>query len=254
MPDVMTEVKPQPKFFPGSKRKLSLEDIGFKMNNESEKRIRLDFAMPLTGETFTGMPAFIGAPFESMNKEDSVESKSTLTAELEGITAEFFATDKSPRRHQMLTATTLRSFYLDRDEEGVVTLHFSVTVTRDEELVVWAHKYQGATMWAAFEATQPSLKAPVADDKQMNLGEQASGKPAPIEGNCNFGDEHIGFCVLPKGHKDKAHDCQKGTREQSRAADAAKAVKPKSRAEKEAAAVAANKPRGFTGRTNPSAN
>ncbi|MGH9522217.1 MAG: hypothetical protein ACRD3E_06770, partial [Terriglobales bacterium] len=72
-----TEFKEQPKFFPGSKRKLTLDGWTPLMNGQDEKRVRLDYAMPLTGETFVGMPAFIGSAFESMNKENSVEKKST---------------------------------------------------------------------------------------------------------------------------------------------------------------------------------
>jgi hypothetical protein len=167
----VAEFKPQPSFFPNAKRRITLDGWTPLMNSQDEKRVRFDFDMPLTGESFLGMPGFIGGAFESMNKEDSVEKKSTLELELEGITVEFFATDKSPRRHNMLTATTLRSFYLERDGEGLVHLHFSITVRRDEDLVIWAHKYEGATMWIEFTATQPSLVAPK-DEKQMKLGDK----------------------------------------------------------------------------------
>lgn len=173
MPAEVAEFREQPKFFPGAKRRAMLEAWTPLMNAQDEKRVRFDFAMPLTGETFNGMPAFVGSAFESMNKEDSVEKKSTLDIELEGITIEMFATDKSPRRHNMLTAATLRSFSLERDGEGMVHLHFSTTVKRDEDLAVWAHKYEGATMWIEFTATQPSLSAPANGNGQMKLGETA---------------------------------------------------------------------------------
>lgn len=174
-----TELKPQPAFFPGSKRKLVLEDWAPKMNNESEKRIRLDFAMQLTGENVVGMPSCIGQPFESMSKEDSADSKTILSTELEGITIEFWATETSKQRALLLTACTLRSFYLTRDEDSTVSLRFNTTVPRDQVVVLWAHDNQGSTMWAGFTATQPSLKAP-APEKQMKLGEK-SEPVAPLD-------------------------------------------------------------------------
>lgn len=178
MPAEVVEFVEQPKFFPGAKRRVNLESWVPLMNSQDEKRVRFDFDMPLTGESFDGMPAFAGSAFESMNKENSVEKKSTLDIELEGIAIEFFATDSSKRRHNMLTSATLRSFYLERDGEGVVHLHFSTTVRRDEELSIWAHKYEGATMWLEFTATQPSLVAPK-NDNQMKLGEQPEEDEEP---------------------------------------------------------------------------
>lgn len=209
------EFKPQPQFFPGSKRKIVLEGWTPLMNAQDEKRVRFDFDMPLTGETFTGMPAFVGSAFESMNKEDSVEKNSTLEIELEGITIEAFATETSARRHNLLTATTLRKFYLERDGEGMVHLHFSTTVRRDEELVSWAHKYEGATMWLRFEATQPSLTAPAKDEKQMKLGEAKQDTPAD--------------------------DAPKQSAEAKRAVDSM----PVSKAKREEIAKKEGKPRGF---------
>ena len=57
-------------FFPKQRRKLDLVDYDPLLNAQSEKRFRFDFIMPLTGQSFNGMPDFVSEGFGKMEVEN----------------------------------------------------------------------------------------------------------------------------------------------------------------------------------------
>jgi hypothetical protein len=181
----------QQQFFAGSRRKLELVDWQPLMNEQSEKRIRLDLLMPLTGQAFIAMPEFVAPAYEKMDQENSAIKEVPLVTELEGMTFEAFSTDSSQfpieteahgteaelgNRHVLLTGTTLRNFRLvrvTREKQTLVALKFNLTSKADAGLVLWAYKYQGGTFWVLFTETQPEVAGPEATNgDQMKLTEQ----------------------------------------------------------------------------------
>jgi hypothetical protein len=182
-------------FFPGQRRKVELTDWRPLMNAQSEKRLRLDFLLALTGQNMIGIPNFVGPSYEVMDRENSALTETDLAPELEGVTVQVYSTDtvKFPieidtvglnlvnvdeqlgRRHLLMTGATIRNFRLvreTRDKLALVCLKFSVTVPSDGGLVLWAHHYHGATFWAQFTETQDTMaakKAAPANGDQLSL-------------------------------------------------------------------------------------
>lgn len=173
-------------FFPGQRRRINLDDFAPKLNSEKEKRLLLAFVMPITGQPFIGLPNFLAAAVEALEKDGSAIDEANITTELEGVTMDIWATDKSEKRDQLITAATLRKFVMVRKrekEDTIVSLKFNCTIQASEKLLIWAFRNHGADMWIQFTETQPTLGAP-ADDKQMNLGsggiaDQEAGQEQP---------------------------------------------------------------------------
>ncbi len=186
-------------FFPGNRRKVKLEDWDPLMNAQSEKRIRLDLLMPLTGESVIGIPDWISPVWEQMEVEGSKTKDSDFEVEIEGTTFEGFSTEGSKRpieteahgldltreelgsRHVSVPGSTLRNFKLMRvtqDKQSLVCLKFSLTAKADAGLVLWAYKYHDATFWAAFTQQEPVVNLGKPADAQMQLTEQ---KQTPAE-------------------------------------------------------------------------
>jgi hypothetical protein len=180
-------------FFPGNRRRLELEDWQPLLNEQSEKRVRLDLLMPLTGQPFLGLPDYIGQPYERMDQENSATLEVKLDGDLEGITVETFSTDSAQfpiessreglemtpedlgRRHILLPASTLRNFKLlriTRNKQPLVALKFSLTTKADPALVLWAYRYHGANFWAVFTETEPELKGPKGGDQMQLTADQ----------------------------------------------------------------------------------
>lgn len=187
-------------FFPGARRRVELEDWRPLMNEQGDRRIRLDLLMPLTGQAILGMPTFVSAAYERMDVEDSAIKDVDLFTELEGITVEGYATDQSKplelewgvgldeaeaqakeaKRKLLLTGCTLRSFKLvrvTRDKMAIVALRLSVSTKSDVALVIWAHRYHGATFWAEFTATQGEIGDKPSEEAQMELGDDMPTLP-----------------------------------------------------------------------------
>lgn len=203
------------KFFDG-RRKVELDDWRPLMNSESEKRLRLDLLLPLTGETYSGLPAFVLDPYEDMEKEQSAVKEIDLGTELEGMTLEAYATDKSgplevewdlgrdalleavddAARKLLLTNCTLRNFKLvrvARGKEKLVCLAFSVTCKGAIGLAAWAYRYHGSTFWVQFSSDPAPLQKKI--DETL-----APGLPLTPMPTCPFPG-----CALLEGHEGRAH-------------------------------------------------
>lgn len=166
-------------FFPGQRRKVELVKWAPLMNAQSEKRIRLDLLMPLTGQSLLGIPNFVAPDYENMEREDSKTTESDIGVELEGVTIEGFSTDNAKTTITVetlgavvLVAATMRNFKVvreTRDKMAVVCLAFSITVKRNLGMLEFADTYEGATLWCKFTETQPTIPEVKADSEQMAL-------------------------------------------------------------------------------------
>lgn len=170
---------PRNQFFPGKKRQVVLQSWSPKKNTENEKRVLFKFKMPITGQPFTGFPAFLQEGYQAVEKEGSggvFVSESIL----EAMALEFFDTDKSPECIQRASGVTLQAFELSREKEGesyVTVLRFEYNVPWNKALWTFINKYWGMTLWCDFEAS-PDF-TPTQDEegeKQMRLGENKKGR------------------------------------------------------------------------------
>lgn len=180
-------------FFPGNRRKIELEYYDPLLNDQDEKRFRLDLMMPLTGQPLIGMPDWLAPLFRDMDSKGSAAKDVNIETTIEGVTFEGFSTEQSKNkieidkggieltkeemghRHVAITGATLNKFKLVRiaqDEQSLVCLKFSITFRADAGLALWCHKYYGGTFWGSFTITQATLDLSTKDDKQMKLGEQ----------------------------------------------------------------------------------
>jgi hypothetical protein len=152
-------------FFTGQKRRLMLCDVALKLNSQNEKRIRLDFSMPLTGHSVVGMPTPVMKAFEAVAQLDNGIIDTDLALKADAQTIEFFPHDKrdAPRLLQLNNAE-LQSFTVSRPntdqakKRDEVTLYFTTTVPSSRKIWDWAYEHVGAEMFSVFTATQPQLE------------------------------------------------------------------------------------------------
>jgi hypothetical protein len=207
-------------FFPNQRRKIELLGWAELMNAQSEKRIRFDLQMQLTGQNMLGMPDFIGRGFEVMGREGSHDKKIDIDIELEGVHFEAFSTEDCKEAIRVDTlgleladevkqlgltyvkfsSATIRNFKLVRVGADVA-LQFNITVKSSAGLVLWAHHYHGATFWAMFSEAQLVVPKKEEDPDQMKLGEQPPAKEKAKGDPCGFADGNGGACILDAYHE-----------------------------------------------------
>jgi hypothetical protein len=182
-------VDPRVTFFPKRQVRLELSGWSPKMNNEGEKRIRLDFMLPLIDDARDGIiPAWVLPSLPSMEKEDSVQTETKLDITLEGITAEFFDTPKSPGRTLLLTAATFQDFHLrrvTRDKHTFLALTFTANVKRDWSQLRWCDKYEDCWVWSEFTPTDPAMPSKPVPGEQMTIADADKPEQTPEEAKAN---------------------------------------------------------------------
>jgi hypothetical protein len=175
---VPKDTSPRNNFFAGMKREMTIDKWVPKHNGESEKRVLINFELPLTGQQITGHPVFITDSFASMEKEGSVERNIGLAMQLEGMSIEFYDTPNTKDECQVIHSATLDSFEMARKADGdshITVLRFGATVARTVALLKWLHTYERKKVFAMFEATQGYIPAKETD--QMQLGEDKTPPP-----------------------------------------------------------------------------
>lgn len=144
-------------FFPNRRRELQLTDVYPKLNSESEKRLLLEFKMPLTTDNLMGAPRQVQAAFEAIAKLDNGIPQAPIETEFEGVGGEFFGVPDQREPASLVVAATFRKLEVKREESGDVVLTFNTTVPWATKLWSWAGENLGATMFAEFHVTQPML-------------------------------------------------------------------------------------------------
>jgi hypothetical protein len=172
---------PRASFFPKRRVRVELSDWKPKHNSEDEKRIRLDFMLPLIDENREGMmPSWAMEPLLSMEREDSKQTDAGLDVTLESVTVELFDTSKSPGRSMLLASATLQGFVIKRitrDKQTFPALLFNCNVKRDWNLLRWADKYECCYLWSEFTPTGPEKASVPAPGVQMTIGDAGASNP-----------------------------------------------------------------------------
>jgi hypothetical protein len=157
-------------FFSAQRRKLTLVDAKIKRNSEDEKRIRLDFAMPLTGQSELGMPEEIGAAMRYVGdlKNGATESKiETLPLPQ---TIQFYATDTSKKPlFAAIAAVEMKDLIVTRPkvsetaDSSAVELAFHANFPFDKNIWDFIPTHHGKIFWGEFERTQMQTSDVVAE-------------------------------------------------------------------------------------------
>jgi hypothetical protein len=176
---------PRITFFPDRLVRVELTDWAPKKNTEGEKRVRLDFTLPLIDEARDRtMPAWILQPLAAMEAPESVQGKTKLeNVVLEGVTVELWDTPKSRSRTQTLAAATLSDFYLvkiTRDKQTYPALQFCMNVARTG-MLPFCDRYEDSWLWAGFTPVDPIGVTPPAPGVQMTIGDAKAQAANDVE-------------------------------------------------------------------------
>jgi hypothetical protein len=157
-------------FFSNEKRKMTLVDAKIKRNSEDEKRIRLDFAMPLTGQSEIGMPQEIGAAMRYVGELKNGATESKIEAAPLPQTIRFFATDTAKRPlFAAIAAIELKELIVTRPkisetaDSAAVEISFHANVPFNKDIWEFIPDYHGKLFWAEFEKTQIETSDVVAE-------------------------------------------------------------------------------------------
>lgn len=177
-------------FFPKKRRRVDLIRPTMKRNAQKEKRISLQFSMPMTSDNLVGMPDYIGQGFEAIGKENSSMLKAEIGTELDAMNIRFFQLSEKDERPEKqvdlrLIGALLSAFNLSKNPgrgdvpQKDVMLTFKVTVPFKSYIWQWAGDRAGDTLFAEFESTQQTFEAAAKrdseDDEQMDFAESAAG-------------------------------------------------------------------------------
>jgi hypothetical protein len=224
-------------FFPGQRRKLEIADWQPLRNEQDEKRIRFDLLMPLTGQSYNQMPAFLAPSYEKMELEGSAIKDTDLLTQIEDVTLELYATDQSGplevdwgvgldeaeaesrdrKRKLLLTRCTLRNFKVLRVKRGqdeIVAVKFNLTTRSTRGLAAWAHEYNGKTLWCEFSIDEtpgqsviPQATLPLKGSELVAGAEKSEGNSRKSEGNSRAKTfEERDRCPFRLCVKDANHD------------------------------------------------
>lgn len=214
-------------FFPGQRRKLSIDAWQPLRNEQDERRIRFDLLMELTGQPYLAMPTFIAPSYEKMECEGSAVKDTDLLTQIDDVTLELYATDMSGplevdwgigldeaeaearerKRKLLLTRCTLRNFKLvriNRGEAALVAVKFSVTTRSTRGLAAWAHDFNGKTLWCEFSIDPSPGQTKIDSQEKLPLaGASILPEQAPPASSVPFAERDR--CPFPACVKNAEH-------------------------------------------------
>lgn len=180
-------------FFPNQRRRLMLCNVALKRNQQNEKRIKLDFSMPLTGGSLVGMPVPVMKAFEAVAQLDNGIMTTGLAVDVEAQAIDFYPHDqKNAPINLQLKNAELQSLTVSRPDtdqakkRDEVTLYFTTTVPASRKIWDWAYENIGCEMFAIFTASQPQLDialTPEQKSRQRELAEETPVNNKPKRGN-----------------------------------------------------------------------
>jgi hypothetical protein len=172
-------------FFQRGRRIISLDHIVQQVGGSKKKSQRITVfhcTIPLIAP-FEGFPDFIQAAFEAVEQENSFVSEAPLgDFKLQGITIEFYSTEKSKPKERLecLTNLTLYDFLVEQ-EKDISVLRFKFKVKEDRRgFNLWLRHGMVDGLWASFTPTENALKQ--GDGVQMSLTGDNGPKDEEEEG------------------------------------------------------------------------
>jgi hypothetical protein len=159
-------------FFQRGRRIIRLDHIVQQVGGSKKKSQRITVfhaTVPLIAP-LEGFPDFIQAAYEAVEREGSFVSKAPLgDFKLQGITIEFYSTEKSKPKDRLecLTNLTLYDFVVEQ-EKDISVLRFKFKVQENRRgFNLWLKHGMNDGLWAAFTPAENALKQ--GDGVQMSL-------------------------------------------------------------------------------------
>lgn len=148
------------KFFK-KRREIELGDFHSLKSRGGERRVKIAVRIPLSNRPTGGTPDWVAREFEHVMKDESAFAKvSGSKMKLEGMSVDFFTTDKIANKMQTLNSCMLSRFVVERigeTEKAEVYLSFDLYAPCGKPIIGWAYDNQGATVFAEFDVTQATL-------------------------------------------------------------------------------------------------
>lgn len=156
-------------FFPLRKRHTTFEHIDIKLNNENERRIRLDFLMPLDEDNLQGAPQQVVNAFATVSNPNNGITELKIASEFEWQIIKFFPTPTSPEAIRIENAT-VRGLVMRRDPKKdngrTVTLEYETTVPYNSKLWAWGGENKGMATFVVFEEGQAEMNLTAKPDRK----------------------------------------------------------------------------------------
>jgi len=152
-------------FFTGEKCLLTLIDVKPKLNQQSDKRIRFDFSMPLTAAILKSAPPDVRDAFDAVAKDGAHLNPVGISAEFEGVVVSIFDTPLTKAARLELENCTLKQLEVARPEnkatlgDGDVRLSFHMNVPASKDSWLWGFANYGGDLCAVFEEMEPIFPA-----------------------------------------------------------------------------------------------
>lgn len=151
----------QAQFFTGQKCLLTLVDVKPKLNQQNDKRLRFDFAMPLTAEILKSAPRDVKDAFYAVSKDESHLNPIGIGTEFDGVVVNIFDTPLTKHARLELANCTLKQLEVARPDnkamlnDGDVRLSFHMNVPASRDAWNWGYGCYGSDLCAVFEEMQP---------------------------------------------------------------------------------------------------
>jgi hypothetical protein len=150
-------------FFPGVRKEVFVNEISLLESRAGEVRIRLKLRMPLSDGKQTGMPEWVGIPYEHMVREGSVEGCTKYTHELPEMALFCHTNETQTKPSQSLLKGLLSNFSMKRgpdaddgEELGGIWLEFAAHIPDNSEAWSWFYRHR-KPIWMRFESMQMDL-------------------------------------------------------------------------------------------------
>jgi hypothetical protein len=196
-------------FFPGSQRRVTL---GSPTRQSSNGRIVFAVAMPLTAESFTGMPSWISDGYEAVST--TLREACPEIEQVADITLAF--SDDKPAGELFsppsakIAAAELRGFKILRagdSEDLEIELHFKAFAPYTREFWAWIGEMCGKEVWMGFPLSLSGTLAvppksgtlPLTGNADAPQGESGPAPGIPDEPPTLA--ESIGDAPTPEGEK-----------------------------------------------------
>jgi hypothetical protein len=170
-------------FYPGhSKRRIRVEKYEQLETVANEARKKIVFSMQIDGESFLGVPEWVGDAYVVLAKGAAHASRVNIDVKLNGMTLEFYATDQSATRALLLTKCKLKSFHVVREgleEAAKYFLMYTAYVPDSQALHDWLREMFRQDCFVKFDVDQEDLafdgKAAAAGDDAAEMADEAFG-------------------------------------------------------------------------------
>jgi hypothetical protein len=147
-------------FFGENRRECSLTNYQTLMTVGEEKRLKMLIEMPLSNKPVLGIPTWVSDPWRGMEKENSLTTRSNIYVMCEGMTIDFFSTEKIRSRALSMTGCKLGGFHLITTGEGEkksTALHFTAYIPGSIAVRDWVWDNLRKTFFAEFAYSQTEM-------------------------------------------------------------------------------------------------